>query len=151
MGRRNHSLVGLGFAQFAVSSANPALVVAAASTAAEAALVNAPNAQSRVQGLYYSGDAGLSWHLATLMDGNIVTQSTSSGSNAATAVVWNPVRRAFLRRCNITGIQFGGWHPLEPVGPAAGRGADRGGLSGGACQQCLPDFSRGAGRAAGDG
>ncbi len=101
----NHTLVGLGFAQFAVSSANPALVVAAASTAAEGAVVNAPNAQSRVQGLYYSADAGLSWHLATLMDGNVVTQSTSSGSNAATAVVWNPVRRAFF-----AAVQYHGYY-----------------------------------------
>ncbi len=91
----NHTLVGLGFAAFAVSSANPSLIVAAASTAAEGTLVNAPESQNRVQGLYYSADAGLSWHLATLMDGNITTQSPSSGSNAASAVVWNPQRQRF--------------------------------------------------------
>ena len=101
----NHTLAGLGFAAFAVSSANPSLIVAAASTAAEGTLVNAPNAQTRVQGLYYSADAGLSWHLSTLMDGNIVTQSPSFGSNGATAVVWNPVRRSFY-----AAVQYHGYY-----------------------------------------
>ena len=101
----NHSLVGLGFAGFAASTANPALIVAAASTAAEGTLVNAPGAQTRVQGLYYTSDAGLSWHLSTLMDGNITTQSPSFGSAAATAVVWNPVRRAFF-----AAIQYHGYY-----------------------------------------
>ena len=101
----NHSLVGLGFAGFAASTANPALIVAAASTAAEGTLVNAPGAKTRVQGLYYSADAGVSWHLSTLMDGNITTQSASFGSAAATSVVWNPVRQAF-----IAAIQYHGYY-----------------------------------------
>ena len=101
----NHTLVGLGFAAFAASTANPALIVAAASTAAEGTLVNAPGAKTRVQGLYYSADAGISWHLSTLMDGNITTQSPSFGSAAATSVVWNPVRQAFF-----AAIQYHGYY-----------------------------------------
>ena len=101
----NHTLVGLGFAGFAASTANPALIVAAASTAAEGTLVNAPGAATRVQGLYYSTDAGVSWHLSTLMDGNITVQSPSFGSAAATAVVWNPVRQVF-----VAAIQYHGYY-----------------------------------------
>ena len=101
----NHTFVGLGFAQFAVSSANPALIVAAASTAAEGTVVNAPNALSREQGLYYSADAGLTWHLATVMDGNLPVQTSSAGLSGATAVVWNPIRHAFY-----AAIQFHGYY-----------------------------------------
>ena len=101
----NHTLVGLGFAAFAVSSANPSLIVAAASTAAEGTIANAPGTQTRAQGLYYSSDAGLSWHLSTLMDGNLTIQSPSFGSNAASAVVWNPIRRSFY-----AAVQYHGYY-----------------------------------------
>ena len=94
----NHSFFGLGFAGFAFSSLNPSLVVAALSQAAEGDLVNAANQSYSVKGLYYSADAGLTWHLATVTDGGQVIQAaslTGSTGNAATAVVWNPIRQRF--------------------------------------------------------
>ncbi len=92
----HHSLFGLAFAGFAFSSATPSLVVAAVSQAGEATLVNAvPDAYS-VMGLYYSADAGVTWQLATVQDGTQSVQTPESVSgNAATAVVWNPIRQRF--------------------------------------------------------
>ena len=51
-------------------------------------------------GLYYSTDAGVTWHMATIMDGSQVVQTPQPsggdlGGRAATAVVWNPVRQRF--------------------------------------------------------
>jgi hypothetical protein len=105
------SFFGLGFAGFAFSSATPSLVVAAVSQAAEGALVNAPAASYTAMGLYYSADAGATWQMATVMDGAQTLQSPTSSSaatspgNAATAVVWNPVRQRFF-----AAIRFHGYY-----------------------------------------
>ena len=102
-----HSFFGLGIAGFAYSSANPALVVAAVSQSAEGTLVNAPDATYSVMGLYYSADAGVSWHMSTLLDGNATLQDPAAGilpGPAATAVVWNPVRQRFLAAVRYHGL-----------------------------------------------
>jgi hypothetical protein len=96
----NHLFSGLGFAGFAWSSATAGTVVAAVSQAAEGVLVNATDAASSVMGLYYSTDAGVTWHMSTVMDGSQIVQTpqlagTDPGGRAATAVVWNPVRKRF--------------------------------------------------------
>jgi len=96
----NHSFTGEGFAGFAWSTTSPSLVVAAVSQAAEGTLTNAETADASVRGLYYSTDAGVTWQMATISDGSQVVQSaqsdfTSYNGNAATAVVWNPVRQRF--------------------------------------------------------
>ncbi|MDR3744619.1 MAG: choice-of-anchor D domain-containing protein [Acidobacteriaceae bacterium] len=94
----NHSFVGLSVAGFAWSSASPGLVVAALSQSEEGVLVNAPNTSYSVMGLYYSADAGVTWQMATIKDGSQTVQQASSAAypgNAATAVVWNPVRQMF--------------------------------------------------------
>lgn len=96
----NHSFVGLGVAGFAWSSTSPSLIVAAVSQSAEGVLVNAPDAQASVMGLYFSVDAGVTWRMATVQDGSqIVQQPAPAGGNrgghAATSVVWNPVRQRF--------------------------------------------------------
>ncbi len=96
----NHSFVGEGFAGFAWSTATPDLVVAAVSQAARGTLVNASNAGYSVQGLYYSTDAGATWQMSTLKDGTQTVQSPQSNfrgyeGNAATSVVWSPVRQRF--------------------------------------------------------
>ncbi len=96
----NHSFFGLGTAALAFSTANPALVVAAMSQAAEGSLVNAESTANTQMGLYYSTDAGLTWHMGTLLDGSQTVQSpqnagTNGGGNAVTSVVWNPVRGSF--------------------------------------------------------
>ncbi|MCU1250710.1 MAG: BNR/Asp-box repeat protein [Edaphobacter sp.] len=95
----NHLFSGLGFAGFAWSSTTTGTVVAAVSQAAEGVLVNAPDANS-VMGLYYSTDAGVTWHMSTIMDDSQVVQTPlpsggDLGGRAATAVVWNPVRQRF--------------------------------------------------------
>ena len=71
----NHSFSGLGFAGFAWSSATAGTVVAAVSQAAEGALVNSPDATNSVMGLYYSTDAGVTWHMSTIMDGSQIVQT----------------------------------------------------------------------------
>jgi hypothetical protein len=94
-----HSFTGLSFAGFAWSS-SAGLVVAAVSEAAEGTLVNGVDATNSVKGLYYSTDSGKTWQMAVIMDGSQVVQTPlpagqNRGGNAATAVVWNPVRQRF--------------------------------------------------------
>ena len=93
------SFFGNSFAGFAWSTANTNTVVAAVSAAAEGIEVNAGLAASNILGLYYSQDAGATWQLATITDGpGSVVQSSNmslSGGNAATSVVWNPIRQMF--------------------------------------------------------
>ncbi len=105
------SFDGEGFAGFAWSSANPQLVVAAVSQAYEGTLVNALAPGLSYEGLYYSGDAGMTWKLATITDGaGEDVQGPSDrldvpDGNAATAVVWNPVRQLF-----IAAVRFHGYY-----------------------------------------
>ena len=96
----NHSFFGLSVAALAFSSATPSLAVAGLTQAAEGAAVNAENLSASQMGLYYSNDAGVTWHMATVMDGSQVLQSpTANGNNGGgspvTSVVWNPVRQSF--------------------------------------------------------
>jgi hypothetical protein len=97
-----YSFAGEGFGGFAWSTANTDLVVAAVSRAYEGALVNAVDSGTSYQGLYYSLDGGASWSLATITDGaGGEVQGPNFGlalpdGNAATSVVWNPVRQLFI-------------------------------------------------------
>ncbi len=99
---RDYSFVGEGFAGFAWSTANVQLVVAAVSQAFEGTLVDAGTSPLRASGLFYSQDGGASWHLARMTDlnGQDVQgpgdQFATPEGNAATAVVWNPVRQEFV-------------------------------------------------------
>jgi hypothetical protein len=95
------SFLGEGFAGFAWSTVNPQIVVAAVSEAYEGTLVNATWPLTTFEGLFYSTDSGATWHLATINDGSsgLVQGPLSlpgSQANAATAVVWNPVRQLFV-------------------------------------------------------
>jgi len=97
----NHSFFGLSVSGFAFSSANPSLVIAALGQAVEGDIVNAAPQNNAVKGLYYSTDAGLTWQMANIVDGSQTVQSPqltglSGGGNAATAVVWNAIRRRQL-------------------------------------------------------
>lgn len=97
----DYNFAGLGFAGFAWSTANPQLVVAAVSQAFEGTLVDANWRTNTYQGLYYSTDSGATWHLATITDGGGQDVQgpmdlVSPPGNAATAVVWNPVRQLFF-------------------------------------------------------
>ncbi|MFZ0304708.1 MAG: choice-of-anchor D domain-containing protein [Terracidiphilus sp.] len=99
---QDYKFVGEGFAGFAWSTTNTQLVVAAVSQAYEGTLVNADQASESYEGLYYSQDAGATWHLATITDGSgedvqgPLDAFASPDGNAATAVVWNPVRKLFI-------------------------------------------------------
>jgi len=93
---------GEGFAGFAWSTATPALVVAAVSQAYEGTLVNADRPRLSYEGLYYSNDSGMTWNLAKITDGAGVDVQgpldpfAPPDGNAATSVVWNPVRQLFV-------------------------------------------------------
>ncbi len=97
-----YSFTGEGFAGFAWSMANPQLVVAAVSQAYEGTLVNAAWSGASYEGLYYSTDSGASWSLAIITDGSGEDVEGPGDAfavpdgNAATSVVWNPVRRLFI-------------------------------------------------------
>ena len=78
------------------------------SQAAEGVLVNAPDTTYSMMGLYYSTDAGVTWQMATIEDGSQVVQGTGARrlpGNAATAVVWNPVRQMFY-----AAVRFHGYY-----------------------------------------
>ncbi len=94
-------LHGLAFAKIAFSTDNPSLVVAATASSSEGLAVGAesPNYASK-RGLYYSSDAGVSWHLASMID------SASSGpSNAsATSVIYHSVEHKFYAALRFHGF-----------------------------------------------
>jgi hypothetical protein len=102
---------GEGFSGFAWSTTNPQLVVAAVSSAYEGTLVNAVQPGTSYEGLYYSLDGGATWHMATIADssGNYVQGPLAAlawpDGNAATSVVWNPVRQMFM-----AAIRFHGYY-----------------------------------------
>jgi hypothetical protein len=102
LSKRDYSFVGEGFAGFAWSTTNVQIVVAAVSQAYEGTLVNAGLNAFSMEGLYYSQDGGASWHLARIADPNGQDVQGPNDSfalpdgNAATAVVWNPLRRVFV-------------------------------------------------------
>ncbi len=93
---------GEGFAGFAWSTTNQQLVVAAVSQAYEGSLVNADRPGRSYEGLYYSLDSGATWSLATITDGASGDVQgpndpfAGPDGNAATSVVWNPLRQVFV-------------------------------------------------------
>lgn len=92
-----YSFTGNAFGGFAWSTTSPNLVVAAVTESWDGESLGIAGNLS-VLGIYYSTDAGNTWQLATLEDGTQVFESdqlTQSGGNAATGVVWNPIRRRF--------------------------------------------------------
>lgn len=96
----NHFFGGLATAGFAWSTATPTLVVVAMTTSTEAYNVGAQSSYGQ-PGLYYSTDAGVTWHMAIIMDGSQTVQlatplGTVPYSVAATSVVWDPQRASFF-------------------------------------------------------
>ena len=110
---QHYSFVGEGIAGFAWSTTNPQLVVMAVSQAYEGTLVNVSWPGQSYEGLYYSSDSGATWSLARITDGasgDVQGPSTSDpfiqpDGNAATAVVWNPVRQLF-----VAAVRFHGYY-----------------------------------------
>ena len=96
-GTPGYNFFGTAFSGFAWSGTSPGLVVAAVSQSQYAETVQASLPQS-FPGLYFSTDAGTTWQMAAIEDGSTVIQSSQTnlvGGNAATAVVWNPIRQRF--------------------------------------------------------
>jgi hypothetical protein len=108
---RSFSFTGEGFAGFAWSTVNPQLVVAAVSRSWEGVLVSADWPGLSYEGLYYSTDSGATWSLARITDQNgqdvqgPLDASAGPDGNAATSVVWNPLRGVFL-----AGVRFHGYY-----------------------------------------
>ena len=95
-----YTFAGLSTAALAWSTSSTNLVVAAMSVSPQAAIVDAAGSSS-IAGLYYSTDAGATWHMATLYDGAQVVQTpqltgTGQVGNAATSVVWSATRGLFF-------------------------------------------------------
>jgi hypothetical protein len=111
MGEADHGFSGEGFAGFAWSTTDPQRVVAAVSQSYESSLVNAGLGGYSCAGLYYSTDAGLTWHFSTITDNNGQNvqgpHNVFAGreGNAATSVVWNPLRGVF-----IAAVRFHGYY-----------------------------------------
>lgn len=114
-GLTNYSFVGDAFAGFAWSTANSGLAVAAVTDSYDGFINNINNSGTlnvAEAGLYYSTDAGQTWHLSTIEDGpNQIIQSSqntlpSSFSGVpVTAVVWNPLRKMFF-----AAVQYHGYY-----------------------------------------
>jgi hypothetical protein len=119
LGTRDVYFTGEGFSGFAwcspqastAAQCTPQTVVAAVASSYESEAVDAELPTLNSEGLYYSNDSGATWHLATIADGNgAVLQSPANpllgpNGNAATSVVWNPVRQVF-----IAAIRFHGYY-----------------------------------------
>jgi hypothetical protein len=105
------NFVGEGFVGFAWSTVNPQLVVAAVSQAWEGVLVGAAWPNRSYTGLYYSSDSGATWSLARITDPSgqdvqgPLDKFAKPDGNAATSVVWNPVRNAF-----VAAVRFHGYY-----------------------------------------
>jgi hypothetical protein len=111
LGVQNFSFTGEGFAGFAWSTVNSQRVVAAVSQAYEGTQVNAVRPGDSYEGLYYSSDSGATWHLATISDSSgddvqgPLDAFVSPDGNAATSVIWNPVRQLF-----VAAVRFHGYY-----------------------------------------
>lgn len=114
-GIANYDFVGDAFSGFAWSTSNTNLAVAAVTVSYDGFINQVEtNASlgSAEAGLYYSLDAGATWHLATIEDGpNQVmesSQTTIPGNFPGlpiTSVVWNPQRNSFF-----AAIQYHGYY-----------------------------------------
>lgn len=84
------SLAGFGFSKIAFSTANPNLVVAAASSAYVGVLTGKENPVTVNRGIYYSQDAGATWKYASVKDGG-----TTVDPGSVTSVVYNATAGKF--------------------------------------------------------
>ena len=94
-----HPFAGLGFSQISFSTANTNLVVAAAGSASEGIIEGLETPAAVNRGLYYSTDAGISWHLATATDSGV-----SIGSASVTSVVYNAAAGKFFAAIRFHGF-----------------------------------------------
>jgi hypothetical protein len=103
-----YSLLGSAVAGFAWGTTNANLVVAAVAEPGNETTVIGSLSQANTVGMFYSQDAGVTWHLATIEDGTQVIQGEQYESQqgiSATAVAWNPVRQRFY-----AAVRFHGYY-----------------------------------------
>ena len=94
-----HSFAGLGFSKIAFSSTNPQLVVAAAAAATEGFALGLESPVTVNRGIYYSQDAGVTWHYASVKDG-----SSTVSPGTVTSVVYNASAGKFFAALRYHGI-----------------------------------------------
>jgi hypothetical protein len=87
----SRSFAGMAFSKIAFSTSNSSLVVAAAAGASQGILDGLANSLTANLGLYYSGDAGMTWNFANVQDG-----SSATAPDSATGVVYNTVAGQFF-------------------------------------------------------
>jgi hypothetical protein len=90
-----HSFAGLGFSHIAFSTANPNVVVAATASASEGIVEGLEHPVAVNRGIYYSSDAGVSWHFANIADAGVSIAPSSVSSvvyNAAAGMFFAAVR-----------------------------------------------------------
>lgn len=90
-----HNFSGVGFSKIAFSSVNPNLVVAAAASASQGIIQGLEIPANLNRGIYYSTDAGLTWHAASISENGIsITGAsvTSVAFNAAAGRFFAAVR-----------------------------------------------------------
>ena len=103
----NHSFLGLATAGLAFSTATPTVAVAAFTVSPQSSIVDAATTSS-IPGLYYSTDAGQTWQMATLMDGEQIVQQpqplgTGEAGNPVIAVIWDALRQQFYAAVRLHG------------------------------------------------
>lgn len=94
-GTGTHSFAGLGFSRIVFSTADPNLVVAAASSASAGIITGLENPLAANRGLYYSCDAGATWYQATINDAGAAVSSAAATSvqfDAASGVFFAAIR-----------------------------------------------------------
>lgn len=82
---------GVGFSQFAFSTTNSNLVVAAVASTPEGALEGIATSPATNVGLYYSTDDGNTWNIATVQDGSLAITPDS-----ATSVIYDATAQSFF-------------------------------------------------------
>ncbi|HEY4054727.1 MAG TPA: hypothetical protein VGL74_13335 [Terriglobales bacterium] len=90
-----HSFAGLGFSRIAFSLANPNLVVAGTGSASEGIVEGLESPVGSNRGIYYSTDAGVSWHASTATDSGVIIGPASVSSvvyNAAAGTFYAAIR-----------------------------------------------------------
>ncbi len=97
------SFVGVGFSKIAFSSLNPNLVVAAVSGATNGSKFDAVSTLA-VPGLYYSTDAGATWHIATVNNAGVAITPTASATDVAFVAAANGGAGAFYTAVQDHGV-----------------------------------------------
>jgi hypothetical protein len=93
------SFAGLGFSRIAFSLANPNLVAAGTGFASEGIVEGLENPVGPNRGIYYSTDAGASWHVASVTDSGVSISPASVSS-----VVYNGAAGKFYAAIRFHGF-----------------------------------------------